>query len=581
MKAPYTINRAVNPDGTFMDPEINVVPRSFQILDPNMDPVTKIGTMARLCYKAVPKEGMDEAALNERVTGNCIKSGHTSVLEHGIFSVHLPVGPVADSLGFPEKLGEKGKRINFRQVWEQRQNSIQAEFMVPFNDPDLETKQLKKLGIADNRLRGSIVPAVLADARAWREAIEAKVQAAIVMDDPHLFGIILLVVRALNKVAPSLFGDILARLDQFIKDMTSMEDNRSALATMMLNKLGDNEHSLEKCVRHFFQRPDDVYADAAAPCASFSVIITADRAFTHQLVRHRRHVGYSQESQRYVNYNKKGYKTIAFTIDPNRANKDLNVDPLTGEVGEGPALAEWEAAMKDAFSHYDKLIQMGVPPESARGVLPNDCVTTIGVTWMTPLGFNNLIHWRVDSHAQYAIRKLFCDILVEAVNMHHPFLGIVDCNLLKEWFDIMANDKIYADDDEKFNAACKNVQELVAAVQQMLEQQRETQKELEEEAMKAKEAAAAAERPRHIDLSRKDLVEPENPSDVHANPPSIQFLPKDAPTGVEVPPLTSDKDVRVPHAPTPAEVAEAQGQTTPEVPEVPEEVNDDSGQQEA
>jgi flavin-dependent thymidylate synthase len=568
MKAPYTIEPLKGPDGKILGPTINVVPRSFKILDPDMDPVTKIGTMARICYKSEPKDGADEAALNERVTGQCIKSGHTSVLEHGIFSVHLPIGPCADSTGFPEKLGEK-RRINFRQVWEQRQNSVQAEFMIPFNDPDLETKQLKKLGIADNRIRGSIVPVVLADARAWREAIEAKVQAAIVMDEPYLFGTILLVVRALNKVAPSLFGDIVARLDQFIKDMAHLDGNKSAIASMMINKLEEKEWALEGCVHHFFQRPDDVYADAAASCASLSVIITADRAFTHQLVRHRRHVGYSQESQRYVNYNKKGYKTIAFTIDPNRANEDLNVDPLTGEVGEGPALKEWEQAMSDAFEHYDKLIQLGVPPESARGVLPNDCATTIGVTWMTPLGFNNLIHWRVDSHAQYAIRKLFCDILVEAVNMHHPFLGIVDCNLLKEWFNVMLTDGIYAEDNEKFNTARKNVDELVAAVQQMLAQQEETQKCLEEEAARAKEAAAAAERPRHIDLSRKDIVEPGNPADVKENPPTVQFLPKDAPTGVEVPPITSDKDVRPVAAPTPAELAETRGQTTPEAPAVP------------
>ena len=88
------------------------------------------------------------------------------------------------------------------------------------------------------------------------------------------------------------------------------------------------------------------------------------RALTHQLVRTR--IGsYSQESLRFV----------AKTGD--QFGYDL---PL--RVHDDPALkAQYMDVMKTISGGYNRLIEMGAATEDARGVLPINVLTNIGVKW--------------------------------------------------------------------------------------------------------------------------------------------------------------------------------------------------------
>ena len=95
----------------------------------------------------------------------------------------------------------------------------------------------------------------------------------------------------------------------------------------------------------------------------------ADRGITHEWVRHR--IGsYTQESTRFVNYQKKGGEA--------KFIKPLNEPGL---------YTFWEEAMTVAESCYMRALANGVKPQIARSVLPNALASKIIVTF-------NLRTWR-------------------------------------------------------------------------------------------------------------------------------------------------------------------------------------------
>lgn len=108
-----------------------------------------------------------------------------------------------------------------------------------------------------------------------------------------------------------------------------------------------------------------------------------DRGITHEWVRHR--IGsYTQESTRFVNYQKKGGE--AKFIQP----RGLSSEPRTagnGEPVELSELQEWHHAVSTAEKAYMHLLDKGVSPQIARSVLPNALASKIIVTF-------NLRTWR-------------------------------------------------------------------------------------------------------------------------------------------------------------------------------------------
>jgi thymidylate synthase (FAD) len=121
---------------------------------------------------------------------------------------------------------------------------------------------------------------------------------------------------------------------------------------------------------------------------SLSVRFICDRGVTHEIVRHRL-ASYSQESTRYVNYEKKG---AAFVIPPwvnllpgEPKDVDETIVALAGVGNKAGAL--WLLTMKNAEATYNDLLTLGWKPEQARSVLPNSLKTEIVMT-------ANLREWR-------------------------------------------------------------------------------------------------------------------------------------------------------------------------------------------
>ncbi len=99
-----------------------------------------------------------------------------------------------------------------------------------------------------------------------------------------------------------------------------------------------------------------------------TVKFITNRGVTHELVRHRL-ASYSQESTRYVDYQKEMefIKPVWWEDNPN--NDDASI-----------ARIEWQKAMCDSENHYKKLRANGWKPEQAREVLPNSLKTEIVMT---------------------------------------------------------------------------------------------------------------------------------------------------------------------------------------------------------
>jgi thymidylate synthase (FAD) len=113
------------------------------------------------------------------------------------------------------------------------------------------------------------------------------------------------------------------------------------------------------------------------------------RTCTHQLVRHRL-ASFSQESQRYVDLSKGGWKAI--------------VPPA---VAENPqAMAELDEFWRIAEAKYEVLRQMGIRKEDARFLLPNAAETRIVAT-MNFAAWSHFLWLRaVDKAAQWEIRAM-------------------------------------------------------------------------------------------------------------------------------------------------------------------------------
>ncbi|MCR5583076.1 MAG: FAD-dependent thymidylate synthase [Eggerthellaceae bacterium] len=127
--------------------------------------------------------------------------------------------------------------------------------------------------------------------------------------------------------------------------------------------------------------------------ASFTFAIDGvSRALTHQLVRHRI-ASYNQQSQRYVKF-----KQGVAVVTPNT-------------VSESAEAAEvYQKAIDAATDAYVKLLELGIPAEDARYLLPNAAESKIVVT----MNARTLYHFfseRCCNRAQWEIRELAWQML--------------------------------------------------------------------------------------------------------------------------------------------------------------------------
>jgi thymidylate synthase (FAD) len=127
--------------------------------------------------------------------------------------------------------------------------------------------------------------------------------------------------------------------------------------------------------------------------ASFTFSIEGiSRACSHQLVRHRI-ASYSQQSQRYV-----------------KPSESFVVPPKIVEDEEAKRI--FEETLQKCSETYQRLIELGIPKEDARYIMPNATKTNIIVT-MNARSLINFFSLRLDRDAQWEIRELARKMLEE------------------------------------------------------------------------------------------------------------------------------------------------------------------------
>ena len=139
---------------------------------------------------------------------------------------------------------------------------------------------------------------------------------------------------------------------------------------------------------------------------SVSFMLTVPRSISHQIVRHRIGVAYSQQSQRYIDLSKEPLKVIAPTPELNASDLIL-----------------WRQAVEFSAEIYNKLIAAGVRPQQARSVLLNCTATKLGIT-------ANLRAWRhilkeryANQRADPAIREVMSLVAAKLKEMYPPVFG--------------------------------------------------------------------------------------------------------------------------------------------------------------
>lgn len=154
-------------------------------------------------------------------------------------------------------------------------------------------------------------------------------------------------------------------------------------------------HSYDKLLRSAVLQHGDL---SVIEHEKVTVEALVDRGITHEWVRHR--IGsYTQESTRFVNYQKKGGEA-KFIRPP-------QLDEMSMQL--------WERAMTEAEASYMALTSNGVSPQIARSVLPNSLASKIIITF-------NLRTWRYF-------------FLMRTSKETHPQMKQVTLPLLKEFQD--------------------------------------------------------------------------------------------------------------------------------------------------
>ncbi len=145
-------------------------------------------------------------------------------------------------------------------------------------------------------------------------------------------------------------------------------------------------------IKIFLKKIIDLGHESVLEHVSFTFGIEGiSRACSHQLVRHRL-ASYSQQSQRYVNFDNIEY-VIPDTIKNNR------------ELCE-----KFKNFMEEISKFYKEMLDKNIPAEDARFILPNSCTTKIIVT-MNLRELKHFFKLRCCNRSQWEIRKLAIEML--------------------------------------------------------------------------------------------------------------------------------------------------------------------------
>ena len=158
------------------------------------------------------------------------------------------------------------------------------------------------------------------------------------------------------------------------------------------------------------------YGPFEHPQATFAVK-GVSRSCMAQITRHR-HVSFDVQSMRYVSFDDVDPADVRegelVVTPPSATDPDwVGRNQTTGQVDEG-TVAEREQVFNDAIEHavesYQELLELGMPPEDARFVLPIGTKVNI-VMSMNARMLMHVADMRAAADAQWEIRRMTEEIL--------------------------------------------------------------------------------------------------------------------------------------------------------------------------
>ena len=160
------------------------------------------------------------------------------------------------------------------------------------------------------------------------------------------------------------------------------------------------EDSAEKFVKMILKRGHDSVLEHC----SASVRIICDRGVSHEIVRHRIGVAYTQESTRFCNYSKDKFGNDCTFIRPHFWDESTDANAMKQFI--------WREAMAEAEAAYLSLLKRGATAQEARSVLPNSLKTEIVCTY-TFRAWRHFFSLRTPLSAHPQMRQITIPMLKE------------------------------------------------------------------------------------------------------------------------------------------------------------------------
>ncbi|MFP3158492.1 MAG: FAD-dependent thymidylate synthase [Hydrogenobaculum sp.] len=187
-----------------------------------------------------------------------------------------------------------------------------------------------------------------------------------------------------NEETPDIIG---FSLRHYLEDLTEEERDKAIEEILTLNK--------DSIIPNIVDSNDNVtlvYISREYYGYAVFYLENISRVMTHQLVRHT-FLNFSQRSQRYV---------LQFPKKKDAPRQDMMIIPPTIKNNQ-QALGIFLKATKQSEEAYIDLVNMGIPAEDARFILPHGQKTNIVVSGPIP-HLMDFISKRIEKGAQWEIR---------------------------------------------------------------------------------------------------------------------------------------------------------------------------------
>lgn len=457
-------------DGTTL-PSFEIIDRTVEI-NTVSDPSKKIEQFARICYRSEDRIGDNSA---KGLIDFCMKRDHGSIFEHYYLSVFIP-----GEGNFKEVMGDE--HLSPRRVWDACDCVVKRKHTFQYWDRYIQVNP--SIPVEENMHWSCVAGSI----RAWHSLLVPGLEASVKEDIYPALVLHTSLLKELNKVAPDFFDDIVEWFNTMLKNVVMCHGSK---AVDKLTDGLDKEDLTLDAIPAERLNTGIVIHEAEGAYASF--ILITDRADSHQIVRHRVDCSYSQESQRYCDYGKRGVRMVAPQIEP------VKFDKISEEDKEFMA-DEWVTAMGKASNSYLRLRKTGLDPELARSVLPNSAATKIGIS-MSYMALEHFFNRRLADDAQYSIRITAAEMLKQLIDTHHPVMGNISTSALLRWCKWLIEQKCIIGGLEYWTGVIEDTNKAIARIREERKRQEaraaEAEKlgeELRQEQLKQEaEAAKSAE----------------------------------------------------------------------------------------